>query len=85
MALVALTTITHGKDDGERVTVPEGEKVPGGLFTKDQLKNLHDEGLIGEPPATPSEVADTEAENADLKAKVEALEAELAAAREPKK
>jgi hypothetical protein len=85
MALTALTTLTHGKEDGTRVVVPEGEKVPQGLFTKEQLEELKENGAIGEPPPSPSEVAASDEENANLKEQVAKLQEELAAARAPKK
>lgn len=81
MALTAFTTITHGAKDGARTIVPEGERVPANLFSKAELQDLKDQGLVGEPAPTPSEVVATERENEELRAKVEALEAELAAAK----
>lgn len=84
MALTALTTIVHGKDDGERVTVPEGDRIPSGLFTKDQLQAFKDDGLVGEPPVPAAEVDAVEEENASLKERVAALEAELDAAKTKK-
>ena len=68
----------------ERVTVEEGERVPSGVFGKDELERFKVQGSIGEPPAAPSDVADVEAENVTLKERVEALQAELAAARDKK-
>lgn len=85
MALTALTNIAHGQADGERVEIPQGEKIPSGVFDKKTLQNLVDSGAVGEPPAAPSEVAATAEENEALKERVEALEAELAAAKAPKK
>lgn len=85
MALTALTTLTHGNEAGERTVVPEGDKVPPNVFSKDELQALKDQGLVGEPPVPAADAADVEAENEDLKAKVAALQAELAAAKAPSK
>lgn len=81
MALTALTTITHGKADGERVTVPQGEKVPAGLFSKEELTDLKDQGLVGEPPPAPSDSDATEEENTQLKERVAELEKALGEAK----
>lgn len=81
MALTALTGIAYGKPDGERVFVAEGERVPSGVFPKEVLQDLKDQGAVGEPPVAAAEVDAVEAENASLKEQVAALEEELAAAK----
>jgi hypothetical protein len=73
MAAVAFTTIRHGKDDGEVVVVNEGEEVKG--LPADVVKDLKEQGLVGEPPKTQEEKdEDKEA----LQARVDELEAQLA-------
>jgi hypothetical protein len=84
MATVALTNLKIGKEDGSFTWIEEGEDVkksdlPEGVF--DELKEA---GAIGAPPApreSDASAAELEAENDDLKKRVEELEAQLAAAK----
>ena len=79
MAVVALTTIRHGAEDGTVTVVEEGDQLPAKVFTKDQLAELEENGSIGEPVvATP---AATDEEKAALEARIAELEAELEAAK----
>jgi hypothetical protein len=72
---VALTTIRHGKEDGTVVVIEEGEKVTG--LPSDVVKDLKEQGLVGSPAMTPSEVDE---EKAELQAKIDELNAQLAEA-----
>ena len=75
MALVALSRVVHGNDDGSRKVFEPGDEVKG--LDKDVLETLKEAGAVGEPAtASPDELQ-------ALRDKVAALEAELGAARDP--
>lgn len=75
MSLVAYSRIVHGKDDGSRLVIEEGNKVSG--LDKETMQALKEAGVVGEEAAaTPDEVE-------ELRAKVAELEAQLAGARNP--
>jgi hypothetical protein len=74
MAAVALTNISHGEEDGSVTEVAYGESVKD--LPKDVVKDLTDQGLVGELPGP---VVD-DGEKAALEARVAELEAALAAA-----
>lgn len=79
MAKVALTRIEHGKKDGELVVVEEGDKVPSGLFSKDELEVLEASGSVGDEAQLPPD----DDEVAELRARVAELEAKLQAGQDP--
>ncbi len=85
MANVAYTRIEHGTDDGDLVVVEEGDEVKD--LPADVVKELKEQGLVGEPPKTKAErdedLESLEAENDELQARVQELEAQLAAAKKP--
>lgn len=79
MADVALTTIQHGTDDGDVVVIREGDEVKG--LPKEVVADLKEQGLIGEPAATPAQSDD---EKKALKARIAELEGQLADANKEK-
>jgi hypothetical protein len=80
MALVALTNIKHGKDDGTLVEFAAGDEVKG--LDKETLGNLKELGVVGEPTVTQSQ---KDEEKEALEARVAQLEAELEAERKDHK
>lgn len=78
---IAFTEIRHGNDDGSIIVIKEGETVKG--LPADVVKDLTEQGLIGNK-AEVEIVQDPEVvkENEALKAQVEALQKELAAAKQ---
>lgn len=66
MALVALTDIVHGTEDGKVIRVSAGENVPSDI-KGDALKLLKEAGSVGQPVVTPKEVEDKDAQIEELK------------------
>jgi hypothetical protein len=73
MAEVALTGLEYLDDEGQRVSVAEGEKVD--KVPKDVLSDFRERGAIGEPLVTQS---DKDAEREELLEQVAKLQQELA-------
>ncbi len=65
MALVALTDIDHGNEDGSKILLSKGDKVPAS-FPKDALKVLRDSGSVGEEVIEQKEIDDRDARIAEL-------------------
>ena len=70
MALVALTDIVHGTEDGKVIRVSAGENVPSDI-KGDALKLLKEAGSVGQPVVTPKEVEDKDAQIEKLKRQLE--------------
>jgi hypothetical protein len=71
---VALTGLEYLDDEGQRVSVAEGDKVDG--IPEDVLDGFRENGAIGEPALTQ---ADKDAEKDELLQKIAELQAELQA------
>lgn len=82
MADIATTTIQYGAPDGERIVIPEGEPVKG--LPKDVVKELREQGHIGDSALTPEESDQIVAEKEALQARVRELEQELKDAKDGK-
>lgn len=85
MADVALTRIEHGLEDGTVIFVEQGEKVD--KLPAEVVKNLKALGVIAEGVPINEPLPDFNAlaaENAELKAQVEELKAQLAVKSEKK-
>lgn len=65
MALVALTDIDHGNEDGSKILLNKGDKVPAS-FPKAALKILQDSGSVGEEVIEQKEIDDRDARIAEL-------------------
>jgi hypothetical protein len=77
MAVYALTRIVHGKEDGSRVVVEEGEPVPSGVLDKEVLEQYKAEGLVGAKVDAAADDSGLAAEKEALEQRVAELEAEL--------
>jgi hypothetical protein len=76
--MYALTRIVHGKEDGSRVVVEEGESVPSGLLDKDTLDLYKQEGLVGAKVDANADSSGLAEEKEALAQRVAELEAQLA-------
>ena len=70
MALVALTDIVHGTEDGKVIRVANGDKIPV-TINGDALDILKEIGSVGQPVLTPKEVEDKDAQIEELKRQLE--------------
>jgi len=73
----AYTQILHGKEDGKQVVVEEGDQLPAGVFSDDQLEELRASKSVGPKLVVVGTVDD---EIAARDKEIARLKAELAAA-----